>query len=147
MQPGSVPVAEGLFGDMDGTCALIGSRCTGCGTHFFPSRKHCCNPDCADSLLEAVALSRRGVLYSYTIQSYRPPGLFRMDPWAPYALGVVELPEGLRVMSMLACRNPQSLRIGMELEFRVGSIGHDADGRAVQTWQFQPTEDLAEQAK
>ena len=44
------------------------------------------------------------------MQAYRPPALFAMDNWAPYALGLVELPEGLRVMAMLTGRAPRSLR-------------------------------------
>ena len=80
----------------------------------------------------------RGTLYSYTVQAYRPPALFRMDDWAPYAIALVELPEGLRVMGMLTgCRHDE-IRIGMDVELTVEPLYRDEEGREVLTYKYKP---------
>lgn len=133
-----VPVAEDLFrSDADGA-ALVGSRCTGCGSHYFPKALSCRNPQCEAKSVTEVLLGRRGRLYSYTVQSYQPPPLFRMDPWSPYALGVVELPEGLRVLGMLTGFALDDIRIDTPVQLRVEPLYRDAEGREVLTYAFAP---------
>lgn len=134
----SVPVVDGLFDCTDGVPALVGARCALCGTHYFPRRARCSNPACAGHELEAVRLAGRGTLYSYSVQAYRPPPLFGMEPWAPYAIGLVDLPEGVRVMGMLTGFAREDLRIGAEMELRLEPLRREPDGRAVLTYKFAP---------
>lgn len=134
-----VPVAEGLFRVTADGPALIGTRCTGCGTHYFPQSLSCRNPQCQDKVVEPVGLGRSGRLYSYTVQAYRPPALFRMEPWAPYAIGLVELPEGLRVLGMLTGCELDDLRIDMPLTLVVQTLYTDEQGRDVATYKYAPT--------
>ena len=133
-----LPVAAGLFEGTGSAARLIGTRCTTCGTHYFPKTLSCRNPQCLEKAIQDVRLSREGTLYSYTVQHYQPPALFRMADWAPYAIGSVELPEGLRVMGMLTGCDPTSLQIGMALELTVETLYRDEQGQAVQTYKFQP---------
>ena len=133
-----LPVAAGLFEGTGSAARLIGTRCTSCGSHYFPKSLSCRNPQCLEKAIQDVRLSREGTLYSYTVQHYQPPALFRMADWAPYAIGSVELPEGLRVMGMLTGCDPTSLQIGMALELTVETLYRDAQGHAVQTYKFQP---------
>ena len=133
-----IAVAKGLFRWENGKADLIGSRCNGCGTHYFPMGLSCRNPNCREKLVEEVLLSRRGTLYSYAIQSYRPPALFRMEPWAPYAIGQIELPEGLRVMGMLTGCALDDIVIGMEVELTAEPLYRDELGRNVLTYKFKP---------
>jgi len=133
-----LPVAAGLFEGTGSAARLIGTRCTSCGSHYFPKSLSCRNPQCLEKAIQDVRLSREGTLYSYTVQHYQPPALFRMADWAPYAIGSVELPEGLRVMGMLTGCDPTSLQIGMALELTVETLYRDAQGQAVQTYKFQP---------
>jgi len=133
-----LPVAAGLFEGTGRAARLIGTRCTSCGSHYFPKSLSCRNPQCLEKAIQDVRLSREGTLYSYTVQHYQPPALFRMADWAPYAIGSVELPEGLRVMGMLTGCDPTSLQIGMALELTVETLYRDAQGQAVQTYKFQP---------
>ena len=132
------PVAEGLFQGSGAAARLIGTRCASCGAHYFPKSLSCRNPQCRDKKLEDVLFGNRGTLYSYTVQAYRPPALFRMDDWAPYAIALVELPEGLRVMGMLTgCRNDE-IRIGMDVELTVEPLYRDEEGREVLTYKYKP---------
>lgn len=134
-----VPVAEHLFQVSTDGPGLVGTRCTGCGTHYFPKSLSCRNPLCDVKTVEEVLLGRRGRLYSYTVQAYRPPGLFRGDPWAPYAIGLVELPEGLRVLGMLTGCGLGDLRIDMPVELVVEPLYRDEAGRDVLTYKYAPS--------
>ena len=131
-----VPVAQGLFTWSGSTAHLLGSRCRGCGTHYFPKTLSCRNPRCGTKSVEDVLLGPRGRLFSFTAQGYRPPALFKMEPWAPYVIGLVELPEGLHVMGMLTAMPADEIRIGMELELTVEPLYRDAGGRDVVTYKF-----------
>ena len=84
-------------------------------------------------------MGRRGRLYSYTVQAYRPPALFRMDDWAPYAIGLIELPEGLRVLGMLTGCELSDIHIDMPLELVIETLYRDENGRAVATYKYSPT--------
>lgn len=132
------PVAQGLFQQDGSTTRLIGTRCTSCGAHYFPTSLSCRNPACRDKKIEPALLGPHGTLYSYTLQAYRPPALFRMEPWAPYLIGLVELPEGIRVMGMLTGCTPEDVRIGMAVELCAQALYRDDDGREVLTYKFRP---------
>lgn len=134
-----LPVAQDLFRSGTSGPALVGTRCTGCGTHYFPKSLSCRNPACGVKAVEEVLLGRRGTLYSYTVQAYRPPALFRTDSWAPYAIGLVELPEGLRVMGMLTGCDLGAITIDMPLELVVEALYQDEDGRDVVTYKYAPS--------
>lgn len=142
---GAVPVAEGLFEQGGGGPRLIGSRCADCGMLYFPQSLSCRNPDCRGKRVERATLPDRGTLHSYTVQHYRPPPLFRMDDWSPYAIGVVEFGEGLRVMGMLTGVPLDSVEIGMPLRLIVEPLYADADGRDVLTYKFAPDGEEAAQ--
>ena len=137
----AIPVAQGLFQGEGPAARLIGTRCASCGSHYFPKSLSCRNPACRDKQIGAVLLSPRGTLYSYTVQSYRPPPLFRMEPWAPYALGLVELPEGLRVMGMLSGCALTDIHIGMAVELTVEPLYRNEQGQDVMTYKFKPAAD------
>jgi uncharacterized OB-fold protein len=131
----SVAVAPGLFRQMSPP-VLFGSRCERCGAHYFPSTSHCRHPGCRGARVLEVDLGRHGRLYSYTIQHYRPPPPFSMEPWAPYAIGIVELPEGLRLLAMICGVPFAELEIGMEVELVSEALHRDAEGREVLTYKF-----------
>lgn len=134
----TVPVVAGLFAVEGGVPALVGARCAQCGTHYFPRRARCSNPDCEGHAVESVRLSGRGTLYSFSVQAYRPPPLFGMEPWAPYAIGLVDMPEGVRVMGMLTGVAAAELRIGSTMELRLEPLRQDENGRTVLTYKFAP---------
>src|SRR5581483_1698181 len=76
--------------------ALGGNRCTTCGTVYFPAASFSCrNPDCDGTAFEPAGLSRRGTVWSYTDARYQPPPPFvpRTDPYEPFAIAAVELPD------------------------------------------------------
>jgi len=134
----SAPVVQGLFEGQGDATRLLASRCRGCGSVYFPRSLSCRHPRCTDKAPQDIQLGPQGTLYSFTVQAYRPPALFVMDNLAPYALGLVELPEGLRVMAMLTGRSPQDWRIGESVALTTEVLYRDSEGRDVLTYQFRP---------
>jgi uncharacterized OB-fold protein len=134
-----IPVAEGIFTINEKGVSLIGTRCISCGNHYFPQAISCKNPRCNEKRVEKVLLSKRGKLYSYTIQYYLPPPPFRMESKGPYAIGLIELPEGIRVMGMLTGLDFEEIKIGMEMELTLERLYVDEKGNEVVTYKFRPS--------
>jgi uncharacterized OB-fold protein len=95
---------------------------------------------CQSDNLEDIELSRRGKLYSYSIMYYpAPPPYKPPDPFVPYGLGWIELPEGLTVLSHLTENDPNKLHVGMEMELIVDKLGNDEAGNEVMYYKFRPS--------
>jgi uncharacterized OB-fold protein len=134
-----VPVAEGLFAETAGGPRLFGSRCATCGTPYFPKVTVCRAPTCNDSKIEDAELGPHGTLWSYTIQHYPPPPPAKYDePYQPYAMGMVDLDDGLRVLTRFSTDNVDALRPGMPVELVIERLYADAKGNEVLTWKFRP---------
>ncbi|MBM3154202.1 MAG: DNA-binding protein [Chloroflexi bacterium] len=117
--------------------SLLGSRCRSCGETYFIIRNRC--EQCQSEDLEHIELSRRGKLHSYSIMYYpAPPPYKPPDPFVPYGLGWIELPEGLAVLSHLTENNPEKLRVGMEMELIVEKLEEDEMGNEVMYYKFRP---------
>lgn len=131
------PVIEGLFTLDAEEPRLIGSKCKSCGTYFFPESISCGNPECKKKEIERAFLSRGGKLWSFTVQYYPPPPPFKAsEPFVPYGIGVVELPENIRVIGMLSESDPEKLKIGMEVELFLDKM-YEENGKEVVTWKFR----------
>ena len=133
-----IAVAEDLFRIDEVGTALLGSRCAGCDTTYFPQAVSCRNPECERKELEVTTLGRTGTLFSWTVQHYQPPALYRVDDWQPYAVGLVELPEGLRVLAMLTGAPPGEIPIGEPLTLTTVPLYRDDEGRDVLTYAYAP---------
>ena len=88
-------------------------RCTACSHTYFPPRNFC--PNCASRAVESFTASGKGRLYSYVI-NHRPARGFEEE--APYAIAVVELNEGPRMMTNLVGveQTPEALPLDLPLE-------------------------------
>lgn len=135
----SVEAAAGLFVDTADGPRLLGSRCASCFTPYFPRSTGCHNPDCDDSKMEDATFGPRGTLWSVTFQAYQPPApVVTPDPYTPYAVGIVDLPEGLRVLGRIATDDLAEIEVGSQMELVIESLGSDASGADVMSWQFKP---------
>jgi len=135
-----IPCLEGWFTMPPEEPQLIGTKCNSCGDYFFPRVDSCRNPHCSkDKSVEDVLLSRKGKLYSFTVNHYPPPIYHKPDPFVPYALGAIELPEGIRVTSIIGEEyNQDNLQVGMEMEMIIDKLYEDKDGNEVVSWRFLP---------
>ena len=112
------PLHEGLLcGDLERLDAvrLAGTRCRACGEVSLGERNPC--PNCGGAAVETIPLADSGALWGFTVIRHRPPGDYAgPDPFQPFGLGLVELPQGLRVVAPIA-GDIQTLEIGMPLRF------------------------------
>jgi uncharacterized OB-fold protein len=129
-----VMVRTGLFTDGDAP-TLLGSRCRSCGAHHFPSHDTC--PYCSAEDPEPANLSATGSLWAWTAVTSPPPG-YGGD--TPFGIGVVELPEGIRVITRLTESDPAHLTLGQSMELRVVPLHADEDGNDVITFAFAPVQ-------
>ncbi len=135
----TVPVAEGLFTETADGPRLLGSKCASCGTPYFPRSAVCHSPDCRESKMEEASFGPRGTLWSCAIQNYPPPLPARYEePYTPYALGMVDMPEGLRVLGRISTDDPEGVQVGAEVELVLERLYLDENENEVITWKFRP---------
>src|SRR3990172_8798234 len=115
--PNRIPVAKNLFAETALGARLQGSRCTTCETPYFPRSAVCHNPECNDSRIEEAEFGPSGTLWSLAIQDYPPPAPVKFDkPYKPYAMGVVDLDDGLRVLGRISVDDPHAIEAGARVE-------------------------------
>ncbi len=116
----------------EGTAAgeLRLQRCDDCSKAYFPPRPFC--PACASRRVSVFKGSGRARLHSYVISHRNAPGFT-----APYAIALVELEEGPRMMSnIIDCpQTPEALRLDMPL---LATFRQVSD--TIWLPQFKPTE-------
>jgi len=84
--------------------SLTGSRCRHCGTVAFPVARGC--QSCGHRSTETLELSRTGTVWGFTVQRFAPkspPYVVPDGGFVPFAVGYVELPEGVKVEAVLDC--------------------------------------------
>ena len=134
-----VPIIEGYFTWPSDEPRIIANRCKKCGTISLPRVPFCTNPDCEKvrENIETIELSSEGTLWTYGQQVYPPPEPFKMEPFQPFAIGMVDFPEGIRVLGMMS--RTDNLEIGMKVKTSVGKLYEDDDNEYL-TWMWQPVD-------
>ena len=91
---------------------LVVQRCRGCGTLRFPARDRCSG--CLAREAEWVPVSGKGTVFSFAVmhQVYHPGFAAEI----PYAVVLVALDEGPRMISNVVGVPPSEIRVGMPLE-------------------------------
>jgi len=77
--------------------ALVGSKCKGCGTLFFPTRQYCAG--CESTNVEDYGFSGHGVIETYTTIHVAPAGFN-----APYVVAIIRLDEGVSIVSQMVAQ-------------------------------------------
>lgn len=93
---------------------LEAGKCSSCGKIYYPPRRVC---PCGGREFETVTLSDTGKVVTYTIIRVGPSDFAEE---VPYALGIVELDGGVRLMVQLVDVPLENIETGMpvRLEFR-----------------------------
>jgi uncharacterized OB-fold protein len=125
-QASSLP-GDALAADASGRPVLIGCICKSCGNRMFPFAPVC--PVCMSEDVAREPMPREGTLYSFTVVHVGP------TTWEkPFAVGYVDLSNGVRVFSHL---RGSELQIGQPVELAIAEIGKNAEGAAIITSVFQ----------
>lgn len=89
---------------------LLIQRCAQCGNLRNPPRPMC--PHCTSLEWATVAASGRGVVYSFVMPQYPPLPFMEY----PYIVALVELEEGIRLVTNLIDIPPSDVEVGMAVE-------------------------------
>ncbi len=101
---------------------LEASKFTKSGKTYFPPRT--IDPETGDTASETVKLPDTGKVMTYTVIRTAPS---QWGDLAPYALAIVELTDGTRLMGQMTDCDVEKVEIGMEvrIEFRrIQTEGH-----------------------
>jgi len=100
---------------------LMLQRCTICGAYLYPVKLRC--DLCLNTSIEWVEASGKGRLYSFGLmhQLYDP----RFADEIPYNVALVELEEGIRIVSNVVGCPSSELRIDMPLQVTFEDINDE----------------------
>jgi hypothetical protein len=108
---------------------LVGQRCAGCSKLRHPPRPMC--PHCRSFEWEELSLSGRGTVHSFIAPVHPPLPMFEPG----YLVALIDLDEGIRLLSNLCDVRPEDVQIGMAVE--VFFVETAEDGRV---HQFRPAD-------
>jgi len=96
-------------------------KCKDCGHIDHPPYMYCTNCHGDDS--EWIEASGKGVLVAYAINSYMVPFPFWDD--MPYVVAMIDLEEGVRMISNVVECDQDNLENGMDLEVVFDKVSDD----------------------
>jgi uncharacterized OB-fold protein len=106
---------------------LLGGKCRKCGKVHLPPRPLC--DECFSNGFEWTEIPQKGKLLTYTIIHVAPA---QFQSMAPYAVGIIQLEEGVRIPGMIRGVALEQIKVGMELAFDFGTCA------ATQQWPQWP---------
>jgi uncharacterized OB-fold protein len=113
---------------------LIGQKCTPCGSIGFP-RSGVCSA-CGSDEFEDVKLAETGWVVSWTV--VRNPPVDYME-YAPYVVALIELDDGVRVLSQLVDVEPFKVETGMRVEAAFRRVKVDGNSGIIEYgFKFRP---------
>lgn len=91
------------------------NKCSHCGKINFPPRIVC--PECQGREFETMKLAEKGKVLTYTVIRVAPQ---QFADQAPFAVGIVELEDGVRLMGQIVDCDIDLIKIDqkVKLEFR-----------------------------
>jgi uncharacterized OB-fold protein len=98
---------------------LVAQRCAACGRFRHPPRPMC--PHCRSLDYDVIELTGRGTVYSYAVLHHPQNPMFDY----PVLAALVDLDEGIRLVSDLVSVDPGAVRIGMPVEVRFAETAED----------------------
>ena len=129
-----VPIRENLFRTKeDSSLVLLGAKCAKCGQISFPKREFCTKCLCEDQ--EEVELSQEGELHTFSILRVSDNHFN-----APHPIGMINLPERVRVTAPLVYRDDEQYAIGQKVRIVPDDLWEEED-RIVTGYRFEVVED------
>ncbi|HEY1118854.1 MAG TPA: OB-fold domain-containing protein [Acidimicrobiales bacterium] len=131
-----VPTDPHLFrlpSDGEDRPRLLGSYAPESGLHFWPRRKRC---PVSRTPVQDVELGPVGTLYAWTFLHVPRMGKVSFGDTGGYAVGQVDLPEGVRVQAPLM-GSQHDWSIGDQMALTLVPVGTDDDGQELVTFRFE----------
>ncbi len=98
------------------------AKCKSCGKIFFPPRLVC--DKCKSREFETIQLNREGKVLTYTIIRVAPS---QFVDQAPYPIAVVELKDGVRLLTQISDCDVDKIKIGMQVKLEFRKVSEDGD--------------------
>ncbi len=117
--------------DEKGRVRLIAGYSKESNNWTFP--KYLADPVSFSDEVEEKLLSPTGELHSFTVVRRSMP-----EFPVPYALALVDFPEGVRVMAQVETNDPEGLKIGQKMGVTIGTVKKSKDGKDVKSYKFIP---------
>jgi hypothetical protein len=92
---------------------LIGKKCSKCGFQMLNPSFSC--PSCGSSDLVEYSFGGKGQIYTYTVVMV---GFGHLASRAPYVLAIVELEEGLKILTIIEDIDKDKVSIGNIVTFK-----------------------------
>ena len=122
---------------------LGGSKCTNCGTAYFPPRAVC--PTCAhhresSGKMVPFQLSGDGEVFSFTVVHEAAEG-FEMQ--VPYVLALVKTVEGPMLTGQVVDLAPEEVRIGLKVRATFRKLREEGKAGVIHYgYKFAPVEEF-----
>jgi uncharacterized OB-fold protein len=117
---------------------LVGKRCEECGAIFFPPRLICL--ECGHKRMEKIPLSGNGTILTYTVIA-KGAGPTEFDDLqnmtGDYAVALVELAEGPKVVGQMTYCEPKDLKIGQKVRAVIRAL-YEQEGVIRYSYKFTP---------
>ncbi|MFU8817057.1 MAG: Zn-ribbon domain-containing OB-fold protein [Pseudomonadales bacterium] len=132
--PNRVPLEDGYLVFSEDGIRLLGSYSPAADVTFFPTRKRC---PMTEEPVHTVELSREGTLYAWSFIHMPRMGSMDIDPGGGYAVGQIDLPEGVRVQTRID-GGPEDFEVGMPMRLEADVVATDEDGTEYCGFKFVP---------
>jgi hypothetical protein len=106
---------------------LLGGKCRKCAKVHLPPRPIC--DSCYSKEFDWIEIPTKGKLLTYTVIHISPA---QFQSMTPYAIGIVQLENGLRLPGMIRGVPLEQVKVGMDLAVDFGTCA------AVQPWPQWP---------
>jgi uncharacterized OB-fold protein len=112
---------------------LLGEQCAACGARYFPRTPVCA---CGGTEFRPYKLPEAGKVVSWTVIRSPPEGY---EKYAPYVVGLIELDDGMRLLSQLTDVAPEQVKSGMRVEAVLRRVKEDGQAGLIQYgYKFRP---------
>ena len=127
---GLVPAGEAEYGEFFAAAAegrLVIQECPSCGHRQHYPRRVCTRCMADPDWFECAGT---GTVHTYTVVRQYGAEPYRSE--IPYALAMVDLPEGVRMFGTITDIDPEAVEIGLAVEAYARVV---AEGRAIVLWR------------
>lgn len=113
---------------------LMGGKCRKCGKIHMPPRPLC--DKCLSTEFEWAEMPQKGELLTYTVIHVAPPQFQNM---APYAVGIIQLENGVKLPGIIKGVPLDKIRIGMPLKVEFEETPQTQGWPQWPRYYFKPT--------
>ena len=112
---------------------LLGDKCKACGARYFPAQPVC---TCGSTEFDDYKLSELGEVVTWTVIRSPPVGY---EKYAPYVVALIELDDGMRLLSQVVDVDPAEVKTGLRVEAVFRKVKEDGlSGIIYYGYKFRP---------